>query len=254
MDSFIGSELTKELENVVLSADSSERIFKSVKKRSAAAPRRAAVTVLAVLVAVCAAVSSAAVISDRARDVAQTEPTPSGSPDGSGGTALPGPGTRYTVHGEDLTDAEAGEYFAVNLPWILSSLSSSGVEADGAKVSEKGYCHVKYDAENDICVTDTGFRDYILFSGDVPVAILTLCKENGAISCSPAFGGEWFGAYGEFLKAHAGTPLLFVYLGSVEAVVLPDGSCFSVSGFPTDKGSEKLDYKALYNERAVYTP
>ena len=34
MDNFIGSELTKELENVVLSADSSERIFKSVKKEA----------------------------------------------------------------------------------------------------------------------------------------------------------------------------------------------------------------------------
>ena len=161
--------------------------------------------------------------------------------------------------GEKITDEEAQVWLAENT-WIRSALTASGVPADSAVYSEKGYCHVKYDGNVDKKQAEVrlDFRDYLLWDGDKLIAIVTLTKENGQIDGTPAFGGPGFDAFGAFLREHKGEELLFVYAKFMEIVILPDGTCVNPMGVDLTpyRINEVLDdpYAYFYNENAIFIP
>ena len=136
-----------------------------------------------------------------------TETTTAASKDGSGGVsewsggpmipavpAVTGAKPGVKVVGEKITDAEAKAYLAENT-WVGSALAASGVSFEDISYSETGYCHVSYDGtEGKQLEVRQNFRDYLAYSDSGKlIAIITITKENGKLSASPAFGGPWFG-------------------------------------------------------------
>lgn len=160
------------------------------------------------------------------------------------------------VTGEEITDEEAKEYFAKNKS-IENALSASGVKTDNLRISEKGYCHVSFSGKiNESFELRQNFRDYLAFSGDKLVAIITLVKENGKIYDTPAFGAPWFESFGKMLSQYKGQELVFVYAGSAyEIVVTPDNRYFNPCGYElgVEFGFEDI-YKTFYHKKAIYVP
>ncbi len=199
-----------------------------------------------------------------------TETTTAASKDGSGGVsewsggpmipavpAVTGAKPGVKVVGEKITDAEAKAYLAENT-WVGSALAASGVSFEDISYSETGYCHVSYDGtEGKQLEVRQNFRDYLAYSDSGKlIAIITITKENGKLSASPAFGGPWFGDYAAFLKAHKGEKLLYVYAGWMEIVITPDGKCYNPQGSDVSAYMEGVEnpYAYFYNEAATYTP
>ncbi len=164
--------------------------------------------------------------------------------------------------GEKLTDEQAQAYFKENLTWLQSALSASGVPADALRISERGYSHVMFENYNaapaaPVCALHQNFRDYPVWNGDELVAIVTLVLENGELHATPAFGGPWFSAFGDFLNMHKGEKLLFLYFGGqTEFVLTPDGKVRNVQGqeLAPDFGEIKNPYDFFYCPEAVYVP
>ncbi len=201
-------------------------------------------------------------ITTQGYSVAQPPKDESGG-DGYGGNiggvripALPQDRTiQYT--GEAITDEEAAAYFKENT-WLQSALDSSGVDADGIRFASHGYCHVNYDGtKGKPLEVRRNFRDYLVWNGKGDlIAIVTLTKENGALSATPAFGGPWFGDYNAFLKAHKGEALVFVYAGWMELVLTPDGGVFNPQGTDVSRYLEGVEapYEIFRCDAASYTP
>lgn len=168
--------------------------------------------------------------------------------------ALPADRTlQYTYTGEAITDEEAAAYFKENT-WLQSALASSGEDTDGLHYAEHGYCHVSYDGGT--LEVRQNFRDYLVWNGKGDlIAIVTLTKENGALSATPAFGGPWFGDYNAFLQQHKGEALVFVYAGWMELVLTQDGGIYNPQGTDVREyiGLEKL-YEIFRDGAAAYTP
>lgn len=162
---------------------------------------------------------------------------------------------RYT--GEAITDAEAAAYFRENT-WLQSALGGSGVDADGMHYADHGYCHVNYDGtEGKSLEVRQNFRDYLVWNGKGDlIAIVTLTKENGALSDTPAFGGPWFSDYNAFLRRHKGEALVFVYAGWMELVLTPDGGVYNPQGTDVSRYLEgvKNPYEIFRCDAASYTP
>lgn len=162
---------------------------------------------------------------------------------------------QYT--GEAVTDEEAAAYFKENT-WLQSALTSSGVDAGGLRFAEHGYCHVSYDGtEGKPLEVRQNFRDYLVWNGrgDL-VAIVTLTKENGVLSATPAFGGPWFGDYSAFLQQHRGEALVFVYAGWIELVITPDNRVCNPQGTDVSRYLEGIEnpYEIFRCDAATYTP
>lgn len=158
--------------------------------------------------------------------------------------------------GEKITDAEAKAYLHENT-WIGSALTASGVQADEITYSETGYCHVSYDGvEGKPLEVRQNFRDYLAYNDGRLIAIITITKENGKLSATPAFGGPWFDEYDAFLRAHKGEKLLYVYAGWMEIVITPDGKCRNPQGADVSAYTEGLDdpYAYFYSDAATFTP
>ncbi|MCR5782807.1 MAG: hypothetical protein K6G90_08750 [Clostridia bacterium] len=159
--------------------------------------------------------------------------------------------------GERISDAEAAEYFR-NDRSVLNSLSASGVPVDNAVISSKGYSHVCYTgAENEHPEVRQNFRDYLVYSEGRLVSIITLYKENGKIYATPAFGAAWFDDYNDFLNAHKGQRLLYVYAGGTELIFTPDGKAYSTLGYTNlnDYTGGRTDlYQLFYHPDAVFVP
>lgn len=181
----------------------------------------------------------------------------------SGGVAIPAtpdvmgakPGVVTT--GEKITDAEAKAYFDENRQSIVNSLSASGVSADNIMIEEKGYSHVSYDGtEGKPLELRQNFRDYLIYNGDELVSIYTLTKEDGKLYGSPAFGGPWFPDYNNYLKAHRGQKLLYVYAGFMEIIIAPDNTYVNPIGTDISEFMKGIDkpYEYFYAEGATYTP
>lgn len=162
---------------------------------------------------------------------------------------------RYT--GEAITDAEAAAYFRENT-WLQSALGSSGVDADGMHYADHGYCHVNYDGtKGKPLEVRRNFRDYLVWNGKGDlIAIVTLTKENGALSDTPAFGGPWFGDYNAFLRRHKGEALVFVYAGWIELVLTPDGGVYNPQGADVSRYLAGVEnpYEIFRCDEASYTP
>lgn len=158
--------------------------------------------------------------------------------------------------GEKLTDAEAKAYFEENSTWIRNALEQSGVQVEGFRILEKGYAHINYEGDGKALEVHQNFRDYLAYSGDKLVAIITLVKEDGKLYATPSFDGPWFDSYNAFLKAHAGQKLIYLYYGIAEVVLLPDGSVISPLGSNVEQyfGWVKNPYEWFYNEEIVYVP
>ena len=159
--------------------------------------------------------------------------------------------------GEEITDAEAHEYFDENKDIILASLSASGVATDSIKISEKGYCHVSYDGiEGKSFEVRQNFRDYLVYNGDKLIAIITLYKENGEIFDTPSFGARWFDDYNAYLESHKGEELVYVYARWFEIIVAPDNTYYNTMGLDVAPYLEGIPnpYEMFYYKSAVYTP
>lgn len=198
-----------------------------------------------------------------------TETTTAAPKDGSGGVsewsggpmipavpAVTGARPGVKVVGEKITDAEAKAYLRENT-WIASALSASGVPADNITYSETGYCHVSYDGtEGKQLELRQNFRDYLAYSGGKLIAIITVTKENGKLSATPAFGGPWFSEYDAFLNAHKGEELLYVYAGFMEIIITPDNQYVNPQGTDVSAYFEGVEkpYAYFYCDAATYTP
>jgi len=159
--------------------------------------------------------------------------------------------------GEKLTDAEAKAYFSEEKSSIASALSSSGVPADKIEIKEKGYSHISYTGkENENLTLTQNFRDYLVYNGNELVAIITLVKENGKIYNTPSFGATWFSDYNNFLNAHKGEKLVYVYVNQVELIVTPDGTAYNTFGVDMSQYFDGVDnaYNRLYCAEDVYIP
>ena len=159
--------------------------------------------------------------------------------------------------GDEITDSEACEYFDKHKDSIVSSLSASGVTSENIKISEKGYCHVTYDGtEGKSFEVRQNYRDYLMFSGEELIAIITLFKEDGVIYNTPSFGAAWFKNYNEYLNAHKGEELVFAYAGWFEIIIAPDNTYMNPMGLDVSPYSEGVEnpYEMFYHKKAVYIP
>lgn len=167
------------------------------------------------------------------------------------------PQGEVVTEGEAITDEEAKRYFEENTS-IISALSSSGVQTENLKIAEKGYCHVSYSGvENEKLTVKVNHRDYLVYSNDSLVAIITLFRdESGKIFDSPAFGAPWFDEYNNFLCCHKNEKLLYVYAGSAEIVITPENEILNPLGLDAERYFEGIEnpYERFYNENAVYVP
>ena len=176
-----------------------------------------------------------------------------------GGWYVPGlPATNeIDLVGDEITEEEAKRYFEENRASITNSLSASGIAADDIRISDTGYCHISYNggADKNLEIRQN-FRDYLVYNGDRLVAIVTLTKDNGLLSSTPAFGGTWFDDYNAFLKQHEGQKLLYLYAGWMEIIISPDNTCTNPMGQDISEYLKGIEnpYEWFYNEAAVYTP
>ena len=126
------------------------------------------------------------------------------------------------------------------------------------RYADHGYCHVSYDGtEGKPFEMHRNFRDYLVWNskGEL-IAIVTLTKENGALSATPAFGGPWFADYNAFLRRHKGETLVFVYAGWVELVLTPDGGVYNPQGTDVSRYLEGVEnpYAIFQCDAASYVP
>ena len=160
--------------------------------------------------------------------------------------------------GERITDEEAAAYFAERKSSLAQSLAASGVPASDLRFSEKGYCHVCYSGlEGERLEVRENFRDYLVYNGGSLIAIVTLYKEDGKLFDTPAFGAAWFSDYNAFLQKHRGEALVYVYAGSAEIVLTPDGGMYSaLAGIVPEYYMEGIadPYRVFYHPSDVYVP
>ncbi len=194
------------------------------------------------------------------RETAISDPTRASEPDieWSGGWFIPALPTDREIRavGEEITDDEAESYFSDNEDIIKYALSSSGVKGE-LTISKKGYCHVTYDGtEGKSFEVRQNFRDYMVFSGERVVAIITLYKEDGKLYDTPSFGAPWFDNLTSYLKEHKGEELVFVYASFYEMIIAPDNSYINPMGHDATRyiGNLKNPYETFYHPSATYTP
>lgn len=162
----------------------------------------------------------------------------------------------FHYEGENLTDAEGNEYFKTHGEGIKNALTSSGVKLDEITFSPRGYGHINYDGQGNITLR-RNFRDFVVYGKDGKVvAIITLVKENGQIYDNVAFGGPWFGNYGQLLKTYKGKELVYVYCGQTEYIFTPDGKIINPLGYePGNEFNGISDpYKTFKYPENTFTP
>lgn len=168
---------------------------------------------------------------------------------GASAISLPG---EIKVVGEEITDKEAAQYFNENRQWLQSALSANGVPCGNLTIKDTGYCHISLEQGE----LRQNFRDYLAYNDGKIIGIITLTKENGVLSSTPAFGAPWFEDFTRFLDEHSGQELIFIYAGFLEAVLCPDGECVNPMGLDVSEyfGEIEDPYNALYMKQAVYVP
>ena len=161
-----------------------------------------------------------------------------------------------TVTGEKyaVSDSEAFAHINAHKNSIINDLNACGVNVSDIEIKEKGYSHIRTgDDGNSIALN---WRDYLLYSGEDIVAILSVTKEENGIKHHISFGGEWFSYYADLLEKYEGNELVFLYIGDVEAFVTPDNMVCTLLGTDISEAVEEnvnyYDYfKTEYN---VYVP
>ena len=186
---------------------------------------------------------------------------PDGSGDGRGtaGVMIPtGPATNeLSFAGEEITDGEAAAYFDANRESLFGAFRAEGIAMSDVRISDHGYCHIQYDGtpEKGLEVIRNS-RDYLVYSGDRLAAILTLAKENGALRHSLEFSSAGYEEYDEYLNVHKGQELIYLYAGSMEIVLAPDGD--NINPLGSDIAGYlswvKDPYEWFYSKDVVFIP
>lgn len=189
---------------------------------------------------------------------------------------------RKQVVGEQITEEDARNYFMKNASSLQSSLTASGVVlaemeydyaqycftgnvlcAKGWLMFMKGYCHVSYDGNTDESkpglTVKQNFMDFHVYNADRLVAIVTLVKENGLITATPAFGAPWFDSFNNALNKYHGQKVLFLYAGPMAYAIAPDNTVIHPQGYESSVNASGLKnvkdaYNWFYDERCVYAP
>ena len=170
-------------------------------------------------------------------------------------------GSTVIANGQRITDEEAKEYFAKTKGSLTSALSASGVDTANMRIAEHGYSHISFDGtEGEHYIIKENFRNYLVWSDDKLIAIVTLIKENDVITDCPAFGGTWFDAYNDFLNAHKNEELTFFYAANKELIVTPDNTVYAPVLTPHGYNAEEY-FPGLKNGQllpthpsAIYVP
>ena len=160
------------------------------------------------------------------------------------------------ITGEEyvISDAEAFAYLESVKNSIQNTLCASGIPVSSLTVKENGYSHVRTgDGGNTLAVN---WRDYLAYDGDRLVAIISVTRDGEGMKHHLSFGGEWFSSYAELLTRHEGKALAYLYIGDVEAFVLPDHSVVSVMGVDISSALENnmSYYEYFATEYNVYIP
>lgn len=160
-------------------------------------------------------------------------------------------GTEYWLESE-----EAYTYLMEKYDEIKYSLISSGVDAQNMVISPNGYSHFRTE-DNTVPVN---WRDFLVYNDGELIAILTVSKGEIPGETGPhynvAFGGPWFKQYNDFLMAHKGEKLVYLYIGTTEAVITPDNKIYRTGDLSeVEDLKADFDYYSFFDQKAnTYTP
>lgn len=161
-----------------------------------------------------------------------------------------------TVTGEEyaIFDEEAFEHINAHKNSIINELNACGVSVSALEIKEKGYSHVRTGDDGNSMALN--WRDYLLYSGEDIVAILSLTKDDGGIKRHISFGGKWFSYYTNLLEEYSGTELVFIYIGDVEAFITPDNRVIAIMDIDVSKAiEENVNYYDYFKtDHNVYVP
>lgn len=155
-----------------------------------------------------------------------------------------------------LNDEEAYAYLMEKYDEIKYSLLASGVNAQNMVISSKGYAHFRTE-DNTVPVN---WRDFLVYNDGELIAILTVNKGEIPGETGPnynvAFGGPWFKQYSDFMMAHKGEKLVYLYIGTTEAVITPDNKIYHTGDLSeVEDLKADFDYYSFFDQEAnTYTP
>lgn len=171
-----------------------------------------------------------------------TQP-PSSPAESDGMTAT---GADMPITAEDIDSLDA--YLQDLLTLLTKNYASS--ESIGAgetfTVIKNGYEHVTVNGDGSV----TYNRNYL----DLPVinpqgeivAIITVYRHNGQLSCQMSHGGPNIEKLNTLLQQYAGQDIVMLYVGDFsEAAITPDGEIHFLTGSPSGF-TEDLDYYSYY--------
>lgn len=163
-------------------------------------------------------------------------------------------GVCISLSGTDywLSNEEGYAFLQENYIGIKNSLVASGVNAENMIICKNGYGHLQTDS-NTVAVN---WRDYLIYNDGVLISIVTVSKDADGLWYGIAFGGTWYAQYNEFLEQHRGEELVYLYIGSTEAIVTPNNKIYRLLDFSEVEGlSDSFDYYSFYNQTSnTYTP
>ncbi len=151
-----------------------------------------------------------------------------------------------------IPDEEGYAFIEENYVSIKSALISFGVSAENLVIREHGFSHYS---------TETGsialnFRDYLAYNDGEIVAIVTLVNDEYGMTYYLATEALWFESYTELLEAHQGEELVYIYIGTAEAIITPDNKIIYVmSGEEYQHYIDGVDYYSVFNQDVnTYVP
>lgn len=255
------------LDGIVLSDTASKRILDHVMKKYAENKKRTARVRIAVPAAACAALAagagiSGAVLFRKSTDIiSETEIGQTDGTDKSGDglfdfTAQLLPDVKIELCGASLGDAEGRAYLCENEGSVKSSLLASGVPVGDMRISEHGYRHINC-GSGSRCFINLGFRDYLIYSGDELISVVTVTKDDdGRMGLSVSFGAdEYYRSLDGFLSSHRGEKMIFLYAGSLEVILTESSEPFCAGHDAAALFEDVTDpYERFYNDEAVFTP
>ena len=150
-------------------------------------------------------------------------------------------------------DEEAALYLNGAKDSIRNTLIASGISVGDIRI-KGGYSHVRTGKDGNSLAVD--WRDYLIYDGAELVAIVSVTKDGSGMKHHLMFGGAWFSDYAALLEQYEGIPLVYLYIGDVEAFVLPDHSVISLMGADVSAATEDgtAYYEYFFTTYNTYTP
>ncbi len=160
--------------------------------------------------------------------------------------------------GTELGEDAAKAYLEENRAGILNALRAFGEDFKDLRFSETGFRGLRLgEKKNEI---DLSFREYLMYDGEklVGTETLWLDPEDGQIHGTPAWGGPWMEAFGEWIRAHADEKPLVFYNGPAMYLMTPSGAVTtrgeSVADKLPDYDKDADYYNAFFDETIVIAP